>query len=79
MAWAMKCPCQEIWLCLKERWILLNFRNNNVENFEKGAGEGRVRMKECLVGIVRIGVVFSMQSRPTDRMEMIDVVKLCDA
>ena len=51
--------------------------NNNVENFARLHGEGRVRMEECLVGALRIGVLCSMES-PADRMEMTDVVaKLC--
>ncbi|TXG74316.1 hypothetical protein EZV62_002895 [Acer yangbiense] len=51
--------------------------NNNVENFERLHGEERVRMEECLVGALRIGVLCSMES-PADRMEMTDVVaKLC--
>ncbi|TXG74305.1 hypothetical protein EZV62_002884 [Acer yangbiense] len=51
--------------------------NNNVGNFARLHGEGRVRMEECLVGALRIGVVCSMES-PADRMEMTDVVaKLC--
>ncbi|KAK0572173.1 hypothetical protein LWI29_027267 [Acer saccharum] len=51
--------------------------DNNVENFARLHGEGRVGMEECLVGAMRIGVLCSMES-PTDRMEMTDVVaKLC--
>ena len=51
--------------------------NNNVENFERLHGEGRVRIEDCLVGSLRIGVLCSMES-PADRMEMMDVVaKLC--
>ncbi|TXG74342.1 hypothetical protein EZV62_002921 [Acer yangbiense] len=36
--------------------------NNNVENFARLHGEGRVRMEECLVGALRIGVLCSMES-----------------
>ena len=51
--------------------------NNDVENFERLHGEGRVRIEDCLVGSLRIGVLCSMES-PADRMEMTDVVaKLC--
>ena len=51
--------------------------NNNVENFARLHGEGRVRIEECLGGSLRIGVLCSMES-PADRMEMMDVVaKLC--
>ncbi|TXG74335.1 hypothetical protein EZV62_002914 [Acer yangbiense] len=51
--------------------------NNSFENFARLHGEGRVRMEECLVGALRIGVLCSMES-PTDRIEMTDVVaKLC--
>ncbi|TXG74300.1 hypothetical protein EZV62_002879 [Acer yangbiense] len=51
--------------------------NNDVENFERLHGEGRVRIEDCLVGSLRIGVLCSMES-PVDRMEMMDVVaKLC--
>ncbi|KAK2641342.1 hypothetical protein Ddye_023105 [Dipteronia dyeriana] len=51
--------------------------NNGVENFVRLHGEGRVRIEECLVGVLRIGVLCSMES-PADRMEMTDVVaKLC--
>ncbi|KAJ0084560.1 hypothetical protein Patl1_31128 [Pistacia atlantica] len=39
--------------------------------------EARMRIEECLVSVVSIGVLCSMES-PTDRMEMTDVVaKLC--
>ena len=51
--------------------------NSDVENFERLHGEGRVRIEDCLVGSLRIGVLCSMES-PVDRMEMSDVVaKLC--
>ncbi|KAH7548254.1 hypothetical protein JRO89_XS14G0089300 [Xanthoceras sorbifolium] len=51
--------------------------NNNVEKFARRSGEGRVRTEECLVGVLGIGVVCSMES-PAERMEMTDVVaKLC--
>ncbi|KAI9196015.1 hypothetical protein LWI28_020273 [Acer negundo] len=51
--------------------------SNDVENFERLHGEGRVRIEDCLVGSLRIGVLCSMES-PADRMEMMDVVaKLC--
>ncbi|KAI9194876.1 hypothetical protein LWI28_009856 [Acer negundo] len=51
--------------------------NSDVENFERLHGEGRVRIEDCLVGSLRIGVLCSMES-PADRMEMMDVVaKLC--
>ncbi|KAI9195296.1 hypothetical protein LWI28_013604 [Acer negundo] len=38
--------------------LLLEVRvdDNNVENFARLHGKGRVRMEECLVGLVRIGV-----------------------
>ena len=50
--------------------------NNDVENFAR-LGRGRDTIKECLVGVMRIGVVCSMESR-AERMEMTDVVaKLC--
>ena len=49
--------------------------DNNVENFARLHGEGRVRMEECLVGVLRIGVLCSMES-PADRMEMMDVVAM---
>ncbi|KAJ0084559.1 hypothetical protein Patl1_31129 [Pistacia atlantica] len=39
--------------------------------------DARVKTEECLVSVVSIGVLCSMES-PTDRMEMTDVVaKLC--
>ncbi|KAH7548259.1 hypothetical protein JRO89_XS14G0089800 [Xanthoceras sorbifolium] len=51
--------------------------NNNVEKFARRSGEGRVRTEECLVGVLGIGVVCSMES-PAERTEMTDVVaKLC--
>ncbi|KAK2641306.1 hypothetical protein Ddye_023069 [Dipteronia dyeriana] len=57
--------------------LLEETNNNEVENFERLHGEGRVRIEDCLVGSLRIGVLCSMES-PSDRMEMTDVVvKLC--
>ncbi|KAK2641350.1 hypothetical protein Ddye_023113 [Dipteronia dyeriana] len=59
--------------------LLLEARvdSNNVENFARLHGEGRVRVEECLVGALRIGVLCSMES-PAERMDMTDVVaKLC--
>ncbi|KAL5732972.1 hypothetical protein ACOSQ2_032664 [Xanthoceras sorbifolium] len=54
-----------------------NDNNNNVENFARRAGEGRIRIEECLIGVLRTGVVCSMES-PAERMEMTDVVaQLC--
>ena len=52
--------------------------NNSDESFARHRrGDGRDRIEECLVGILRIGVVCSMES-PAERMEMTDVVaKLC--
>ncbi|TXG74340.1 hypothetical protein EZV62_002919 [Acer yangbiense] len=51
--------------------------NNNVENFARLHGEGRVLIEECLVGVLRIEVLCSMESL-AERMEMTDVVvKLC--
>ncbi|KAL5734492.1 hypothetical protein ACOSP7_032353 [Xanthoceras sorbifolium] len=47
--------------------------NNNVENFARRAGEGRIRVEECLVGVLRTGVVCSMESA-AERVEMTDVV-----
>ena len=58
--------------------LLLEARidNDSVENFAR-RGERRGRIEECLVGVLRIGVVCSMES-PAERMEMTDVVaKLC--
>ncbi|KAH7548517.1 hypothetical protein JRO89_XS14G0146100 [Xanthoceras sorbifolium] len=51
--------------------------DNNVKKFTIQHGEGRAKTKECLVGVMRIGVVCSMES-PAERMEMANVVaKLC--
>ncbi|TXG74324.1 hypothetical protein EZV62_002903 [Acer yangbiense] len=50
--------------------------NNNVENFARFHGQGRVRMEECLVCVLRMGVLCSMVSL-ADQMEMADVAKLC--
>ncbi|KAL5767867.1 hypothetical protein ACOSQ2_014650 [Xanthoceras sorbifolium] len=51
--------------------------DNNIENHARQHGEERVRIVECLVGVLRIGVLCSMQS-PVERMEMTNVVtKLC--
>ncbi|TXG49976.1 hypothetical protein EZV62_025851 [Acer yangbiense] len=48
--------------------------NNSVEtSARRRRGEGKDRIEECLVGILRIGVVCSMES-PAERMEMTDVV-----
>ncbi|KAL5853949.1 hypothetical protein ACOSQ3_009067 [Xanthoceras sorbifolium] len=50
--------------------------NNNVENSARH-GRGRARIEECLVSILRTGVVCSIES-PSERMEMTKVVsKLC--
>ncbi|KAK2636943.1 hypothetical protein Ddye_031735 [Dipteronia dyeriana] len=64
-----------------EPTLLLEARtgNNSVETYARRLrrGEGRDGIEECLVGILRIGVVCSMKS-PAERMEMSDVVaKLC--
>ncbi|TXG49986.1 hypothetical protein EZV62_025861 [Acer yangbiense] len=52
--------------------------NDRVEtSARRRRGEERVRIEECLAGVLIIGVVCSMES-PAKRMEMIDVVaKLC--
>ncbi|KAH9698771.1 putative receptor-like protein kinase [Citrus sinensis] len=55
--------------------LLLEVRANN----SMSRGGERVKIEECLVAVIRIGVVCSMES-PTDRMQMRDVVvKLCAA
>ncbi|KAL5787575.1 hypothetical protein ACOSP7_004524 [Xanthoceras sorbifolium] len=59
--------------------LLLDVRvdSNNVENFARLYGEERIRIEECLDGVLRIGVRCSMDSA-AERMEMADVVaKLC--
>ncbi|TXG49982.1 hypothetical protein EZV62_025857 [Acer yangbiense] len=56
--------------------LLLEARtgNNSDETFaRRRCGDGRDRIEECLVGILRIGVVCSMES-PAERMTMTDVV-----
>ncbi|TXG49983.1 hypothetical protein EZV62_025858 [Acer yangbiense] len=54
---------------------LLKLERLNIARCQRG--EGRDRIEECLVGVLRIGVVCSMES-PAERMEMTDVVaKLC--
>ncbi|KAL5814759.1 hypothetical protein ACOSQ4_025400 [Xanthoceras sorbifolium] len=59
--------------------LLLDVRadNNEIENFARLRGEGRLRTEGCLVGVLRIGVLCSVEP-PAERMEMTDVVvKLC--
>ncbi|KAL5817157.1 hypothetical protein ACOSQ3_025535 [Xanthoceras sorbifolium] len=60
--------------------LLLEVRasNNRVDNFAR-FGEGKVKIEECLVAVVRIGVLCSMKS-PAERLDMTNVVaKLCSA
>ncbi|KAL5817163.1 hypothetical protein ACOSQ3_025541 [Xanthoceras sorbifolium] len=47
--------------------------NEHVENFATRHGERRGTIEECLVVVMRIGVLCTMES-PAERMEMIDVV-----
>ncbi|KAL5817167.1 hypothetical protein ACOSQ3_025545 [Xanthoceras sorbifolium] len=59
--------------------LLLDVRadNNEIENFARLRGEGRLRTEGCLVGVLRIGVLCSVEPS-AERMEMTDVVvKLC--
>ncbi|KAL5750490.1 hypothetical protein ACOSP7_025093 [Xanthoceras sorbifolium] len=57
--------------------LLLELRvdNNNDDNFVRP--EVLVRIEDCLVAVLRTGVLCSMKS-PAERMKMTDVVaKLC--
>ncbi|KAK2637208.1 hypothetical protein Ddye_032000 [Dipteronia dyeriana] len=70
------------WMEIVEPSLLLEAKtgNNSVEtSARRRRGEGKDRIEECLVGILGIGVVCSMES-PAERMEMTNVMaKLCAA